>query len=434
MKKSDVLSEVDLNLDNPKTIKSWALYDWANSAYSLIITSAIFPIYYSSVVPENVEFFGRNFQRSSLAFISISISYVIISFLSPMLSGIADSRGNKKSFLKFYYSMGSLACVALFFFKPNLGKYYILFGLVLSTIASVGYSGSIVFYNAFLPEIASKGKQDSVSAKGFAWGYVGSVLLLLGCLFFILTWKDSDLPARISFLAVGLWWFVFAQISLRGLPDSPSSKEKLRLAEGFKELKIVWGQLKEQPILKKYLTSFFFFNMGVQTIMYLATYFASDELAMESQELIITILIIQLVAILGAWGFAKISKSYGNFNTLLLIISVWVGICFAAYFVQTVLQFFALAFAVGLVMGGVQSMSRSTYSKLLPKTKDTSSYFSFMDVCFNVGIVIGTATFTIVSELAGGMRNSALALSTYFIIGGLLLFLLKRNSNEDLFD
>jgi UMF1 family MFS transporter len=408
-----------------KVINSWAMYDWANSAYSLIIVSAIFPAYFTAIAPEKVHFAGRIFDRASLASYSISLSFLIIAILSPVLSSIADYKGNKKQFMKFFCYLGSISCIAL----TAMTKNSIGFGIICSIIASIGFCGSIVFYNAYLPEIADEKDQDRVSAKGFALGYVGSVLLMIFCLAAILSNDKFNLgwgswPARLSFLAVGLWWAGFAQITFKNLPPSlPSQQhpEHSIIVNGFYELRKVWGQLKEYPIPKRFLRSFFFYNMGVQTVMYLSAYFASDELKLGSSQLIITILIIQLVAILGATLFARVSNKIGNTNTLLLIILFWIGICVFAYNTHTANQFYLLAFCVGLVMGGIQSMSRSTYSKLLPPTKDTASYFSFYDVCDKIGTVIGTLSFGYVAEFFGGMRNSVLSLMAFFIIGGTLL-------------
>jgi UMF1 family MFS transporter len=326
--------------------------------------------------------------------------------------------------------MGSLACVLLVFFtKENIG-----FGIFLSVMALIGYCGSIVFYNAYLPEIAAEEDQDRVSAKGFALGYIGSVILMIACLVFITLNEQLNLgwgswPVRLSFLSVGIWWAGFAQITFKRLPASKASHQNPQhniLINGYYELQKVWRQLKQIPELKRFLRGFFFYNMGVQTVMYMATYFAADELKMQSTQLIITILIIQLVAILGAYLFSALSKRTNNIFTLSVLISMWVGICVFAYNTYTANQFFLLAFIVGLVMGGVQSMSRSTYSKLLPETKDTASYFSFYDVCDKVGTVLGTLSFGYVAEVFGGMRNSVLALMTYFIIGFVFLMFVKR--------
>ncbi len=408
-----------------KVITSWAMYDWANSSYSLIIVSAIFPAYYTFIAPEKVSFIGRTYDRASLASYSIAFSFLIIAILSPILSSIADYKGNKKAFMQFFCYLGSSACIALTFLTAE----NISYGIVCSILGSIGFCGSIVFYNAYLPEIAAEEDQDKVSAKGFAMGYVGSVILMIICLAAImlndsLHWGWGTWPTRLSFLAVGLWWAGFAQIAFKNLPPSGAAKqypERSIFINGFYELKKVWKELSNYPVTKRFLRSFFFYNMGVQTVMYLATYFASEEIKMETSQLIITILIIQLVAIGGALLFSRISKRLGNIFTLGIIILIWIGVCIGAYFVHTVSQFYVLAFTVGMVMGGIQSMSRSTYSKLLPPTKDTASYFSFYDVCDKIGTVIGTLSFGYVSEFFGGMRNSVLALMIFFIIGGILL-------------
>ncbi|MBS1599299.1 MAG: MFS transporter [Bacteroidetes bacterium] len=412
-----------------KVINAWAMYDWANSSYSLIITSAIFPTYYTAVAPPHVHLLGRTFERASLASYSISLSFLIIACISPILSSIADYKGNKKSFMKFFCYVGSIACCGMFFFT----KENVWLGLLCSIIASIGYCGSIVFYNAYLPEIAAVSDQDRVSAKGFALGYIGSVLQMILCLAFImmndnLNWGLGTFPVRLSFLSVGIWWAGFAQITFNALPPSKANNNRPEhsiLTNGFYELKKVWHQLQVRPSLKRFLRAFFFYNMGVQTVMYIAAYFASDELKLESTQLIITVLIIQLVAIFGAYVFSLVSKRTSNIFSLSVLIIIWIGICIAAYYTTTALQFYFLAASVGMVMGGVQSMSRSTYSKLLPKTTDTASFFSFYDVCDKVGTVIGTLSFGYVGEFLGGMRNSVLTLMIFFIIGFILLRFVK---------
>lgn len=425
-----------MQLNDKKTIRAWTYYDWANSAYSLVITSAIFPAYYSEIVPPTVTIFGNEILRSSMASFSIAFSFLFIAFLSPILSSIADYRGNKKAFMRFFCYLGAGACMAMFFFyRDEQTKHVnVIFGLACSIIASIGYCGSIVFYNAFLPEIAGREMQDRVSAKGFAMGYIGSVLLMLICFAFILAnenfgWHLGAYPARISFLLVGIWWIAFAQIPLKHLQELPRQqvqKTSAIIRNGYKELRKVWHELKHLPALKKFLLSFFFYNMGVQTVMYMATYFAKDELKMETTELLTVVLIIQLVAIAGAWLFAKLSDAKGNKATLITLVITWIGICIAAYNIATVMQFYGLAFAVGMVMGGIQSLSRSTYSKLLPNTTDTASFFSFFDVCDKVGIVIGTLSFGVIAQMLGGMRNATLGLACYFIVGLLLLLRLRK--------
>ena len=412
-----------------KVINAWAMYDWANSSYSLIITSAIFPAYYTAIAPAKVFFLGRMFERTSLASYAISFSFLIIAILSPILSSIADYKGNKKAFMQFFCYLGSAACCAMVF----LTKDHIPLGIVCSIIASIGFCGSIVFYNAYLPEIATEEEQDAVSAKGFVMGYIGSVILMVVCLASIILndkmeWGLGSWPVRISFLSVGIWWAGFAQITFNRLPPSKASDQHPEynlLLNGFYELKKVWNQLQHYPRLKRFLRSFFLYNMGVQTVMYLATYFASDELKMEDTQLIITVLIIQLVAILGATLFSKLSAKTNNIFTLCVGIIIWIGICVFAYFTTNSTQFYLLAFCVGMVMGGIQSLSRSTYSKLLPETKDTASYFSFYDVCDKVGTVLGTLLFGYIGEFFGGLRNSILAIMIFFIAGLILLLFVR---------
>ena len=333
-----------------KVINAWAMYDWANSAYSLIITSAIFPAYYTAIAPPQVQFIGRTYDRAALASYAISFSILLMAVLSPILSSIADYKGNKKSFMKFFCYMGAMACCSMIFFtKENVS-----WGIVASIIASVGWCGSIVFYNSYLPEIADEKDQDDVSAKGFSLGYIGSVILMIVCLIFIMLNDKMNLgwrylPVRLSFVAVGIWWAGFAQITFKWLPPSKPSEQDLQhniITNGFHELKKVWNQLKDNPQLSRFLRAFFFFNMGVMTVMYLATYFASDELKMGSTELIVTVLIIQVVAILGATLFAKLSDKTNNIFTLSVLIIIWIAICFFASKVTNFQSSFSLCFCI----------------------------------------------------------------------------------------
>jgi UMF1 family MFS transporter len=419
-------------MNNKKVINAWAMYDWANSVYSLVITSTIFPIYYNAVTKSptgnTVNFFGMQITNTVLYAWSISFSFLLISFLSPILSGIADYRGNKKRFMQFFAWMGSLCCMGMFFFKRG----NLELGILLAVGASLGYAGSLVFYNAFLPEICSPDRYDKVSAKGYALGYIGSVILMIVNLMMVMKpeWfgitgpNAAGLASRISFLTVGLWWIGFSQYTFYFLPQTQVSRpdERKLISHGYQELLKVWKSFKELPDTRRFLIAFFFYNMGVQTVMYLAASFGDKELHLESSVLISSILTIQLVAIGGAYLFAEVSKRKGNLYSLSIMIVIWIGICISAYFVKGPMPFRALAFVVGLVMGGIQSLSRSTYSKLLPETKDHASYFSFYDVTEKLSIVLGTALFGLTESLTGSMRNSVWPLAVAFIAG---LFLLR---------
>lgn len=410
------------------------MYDWANSVYSLSIATAIFPIYYKAVTEtstsKTVFFFGREFLSDALYSYAVSAAFLIVALLSPLLSSIADYKGNKLSFLKFFCYLGSISCASLYFFDGT----NIEFGILCFILAGVGFSGSLVFYNAFLKEIAEEKQQDKVSAKGFAMGYVGSVILLVVSLILIMFYKsfgfaNDGQPTRISFVLVGLWWVGFAQIPFYFLKrfkfelketENTEIKKGNSIWGGYAELKKVWNQLRKLNSLKRFLLAFFFFNMAVQTIMYLAVLFG-ESLKMDSTELIITILIIQLVAIVGANLFSFISNRNGNIGGIMIAIVVWISICVSAYFTFNKYHFFVDAFFVGMVMGGIQSLSRSTYSKMLPPTKDTASFFSFYDVTDKIGTVIGTSVFGFVTEQTGNIRNSVLTLTVFFVIGFLIL-------------
>jgi UMF1 family MFS transporter len=430
-----------------KVENAWAMYDWANSSYNLVITSTIFPAYYVAVTTNKVatelsyvNFFGLKVINTALQNYTLAIVFLLVAIISPILSSIADYRGNKKSFMRFFTLMGATSCSALFLFTPDR----IEFGMIFFAIAALGFWSSLVFYNSYLPDIALPQDRDRLSAKGFALGYIGSVILQIICFvvllkpgLFGLDTSDKTIGARMSFLLVGLWWFGFAQITFIGLPSNIVSNKKMKkhiLANGFHELKLVWNQVKELPALKRYLLSFFLFSVGVQTVMLVAASFSKKEIFPKNEDepkLLLTIILIQLVAIFGAILMSKLSKKIGNIPTLLLAVSIWICICITAYFVQSQLQFYFLAVFVGLVMGGIQSMSRSTYAKLLPKTEDTTSFFSFYDVTEKIALTIGLFLFASNEELTGSMRNSILVLMCFFILSFFALLYTRKTITKE---
>lgn len=426
----EAIPEEGILKDDPKTINGWAMYDWANSVYSLVISSSIFPIFYENSTADHVVILGRTFRNTALFSYSLSFAFLIVAIITPLLSGIADYAGRKKTFMKFFCYLGGLSCIGLYFFSAD----YLLISLLVSVLAAVGFSGSQVFYNAYLPEIASFENQDRVSAKGYALGYVGSVILLVVNLVMIMKpelfgLENDGTAARISFVMVGVWWIGFAQISFARLPGNVHGKKVKGeyLYRGYLELRKVFFILRETTKLKRFLMAFFVFNMGVQTVMYMAVSFAKNEiLDMPDHGLIVSILIIQVIAIGGAYFFSWLSGIVGNIKALGVAVIVWIVVCYVAYTSYTEYEFYALAALVGGVMGGVQALSRSTYSKLLPKTTDHASFFSFYDVCDKVGIVLGTLTFGLIFELTGSLRNSVLALGSFFVIGLILLFLVPK--------
>lgn len=416
--------------NNPKVINAWCSYDWANSVYNLTVTATIFPVYYSAVTREAyggevVRFMGMQVQNTVLYSYAISLSFLVIVFLSPVLSGIADYSGRKKRFMQLFTYTGALACLGLFFFTGE----NVTYGILCSVLASIGYAGALVFYNAFLPEIATPDRMDKISAKGFSVGYIGSVILLVVNLLIItfydkLGFENKLTATRLAFLQVGIWWLSFSQIAFYFLKDQPTHNKATSgiMTKGFHELGKVVKNLTRQKDTLRFLSAFFFYSMGVQTVMLLAPLFGEAEIRLPGDKLILTVLILQIVAILGAHLFARLAVARGNKVSIAITIIIWAGICIAAYYLTTEIQFYILAAFLGLVMGGIQSVSRSTYSKLIPlNTKDTASYFSLYDVSEKLAIVLGTFSYGLILQITGSMRNSAAFMIVFFIIGFVFL-------------
>ena len=427
-----------LKKGSKKLLNAWAFYDWANSVYSLVIASSVFPIYYqalfSSAGIEYITIFGGNIRSTPLITYTTAIAFIFISLLIPILSGIADFVGNKKVFMKFFCYLGAFSCMGLYFFSLE----NILTSLLFYFLALIGFWCSWIFYNSYLPDVAYPEQQDKLSAKGFSLGYIGSVLLLLFNLAMIMFPESFGLgddgaskmkAMQISFISVGVWWLVFSQYTFYYLPKGNMNTNKVTwhiLFDGYRELKSVYRSLSENKVLKSYLYAFFVYSMAVQTVMLVATYFGEQEINWGSDNqktigLISSILIIQLVAVIGAQLTSKASSKFGNLPTLIVINGIWALICVAAFFMTTALQFYITAGFVGMVMGGIQALSRSTYSKFLPNTKDTASYFSFYDVSEKIGIVIGMLIYGFIDQFTGSMRNSIVFLMLFFIVGALLL-------------
>jgi MFS transporter, UMF1 family len=411
-----------------KVVNGWAMYDWANSVYNLVITTTFFPAYYAAITsvenfPAGVEFLGRTYVNTELKDYVLAFGFLVIACLSPILSSIADYKGNKKNFMRFFCYVGALSCSLMYYFDEN----HVNLGLMCFMFAGIGFYGSQVFYNSYLPEIASEKDMDRVSAKGYTMGYIGSVIMqLIGFALVLLLTKDKALPLRLTFLLVGIWWVAFAQITFNVLPIRPKAEREKRtnvLTNGFIELKKVWVQVKRLPVLKRFLLAFFFYSMGVQTVMLVAIDFGIKILKLEEIKLIISAVLIQLVAIAGALLMSRLSARFGNIYVLIFTVLLWVGVCIAGYFIRTEMDFYIIASLVGLVMGGIQSLSRSTYSKLMPPTEDTASFFSFYDVTEKLAIVIGLFSFGFIEGITQSMRNSILALIVFFVLGLISLLL-----------
>ncbi|PBI84975.1 Vacuole effluxer Atg22 like protein [Flavobacterium sp. ACN2] len=436
----------NLQKGDKKLLNAWAFYDWANSVYTLTIASAVFPIFYEALFSDRdhyIDVFGMHLKNSALISFITAFAFMVVSFISPLLSGIADYVGNKKSFMKFFCYVGALSCMGLYWF--DLDNIYV--GLLFYFLGLLGYWGSLVFYNSYLPDIAFEEQQDRISAKGYSLGYIGSVILLIINLAMIMKPKvfgisgtdgEAAMKAmRYSFIMVGVWWILFSQYTYYYLPKgSKESGQKLTKSvvfNGFKELKKVWTLLQENIPLKRYLGGFFVSSMAVQTVMLVATYFGAQEIQWETKEqstigLIVCILIIQLVAVVGAVLTSRASEKFGNVPTLIFINVIWAVFCALAYFITLPTHFYVMATVAGFVMGGIQALSRSTYSKLLPDTQDTASFFSFYDVAEKIGIVIGMCVYGIIDQITGSPRAAIVILAVFFATS---IFLLRRVHKKD---
>jgi UMF1 family MFS transporter len=469
-----------------KVINGWAMYDWANSVYNLVITTTFFPIYFTAVARDNKEsdivtLFGKKFVNSSLYDYCIGVAYLLIALSYPILTSIADTRGNKKNFMRFFCYLGATGCFLLYFFKDVS---YLWLGILAFIMAAMGFVGSLVFYNAYLPEIAAPADQDRISARGFSFGYIGSVIMQMIGFALVVLLPDSGQATRITFLLVGLWWIGFAQITFARLPQTvaPPAKERSNIfKDGFLEIKRVYNEIKGMPVLKRFLRGFLFYSMGVQTVMLAATLFGSKLLQLPDTKLIVTVVIIQLVAIPGALLMSRLSARFGNIKVLMGVVFFWILICIMAFKTanlaeplqpmhaamkglqdasatakagndaaglarltneistlqlqldpkQTPIEyrFYLLAVAVGLVMGGIQSLSRSTYSKLMPATRDTASYFTYYDLTEKLAIVIGIFSFGYIGEVLS-MKYSILSLIIFFGIGLVFLYFALRKQQQ----
>lgn len=420
-----------LEKGNSKLLNAWAFYDWANSVYSLIISSSIFPLYFGFLFTKehpNIEMYGMDIKATSLVFFITSFAFLTVAVFSPILSGIADYLGNKKRFMQFFCYLGAASCIGLYWFT----KENIVFGMCCFYFGLVGFWGSLVFYNSYLSDIAFTEQHDKLSAKGFSLGYIGSVILLVICLYLIIGRTDEEAihAMKLSFVFTGIWWIAFSQYTFYYLPKGNKNKHPLTFSivlNGYNELKKVQKLFFKDATLKRFLIAFFIYSMAVQTVMLVATYFGEQEINWgtpdeKRQGLIVSILMIQLVAVLGAVLTSKLALKFGNIKTLIGINSIWIFICIGAFFVTAPIQFYLVAGIVGLVMGGIQSLSRSTFSKLMPETKDTTSFFSFYDVAEKIGIVIGMLLYGSINQITGSIRNAILFLVLFFVIGVVLLF------------
>ena len=419
-----------------KLIGAWTLYDWANSVYSLVISSAVFPIYYSQYVfsqTNSIILFNAEINKDTLISLVSAFSFLLIAFLSPLLSGVADYIGNKKIFMKFFVYLGSLSCIGLYWFELET----IEISLIFYTLTLIGFWGSLVYYNSYLRDITYPNQTNVVSAKGYTMGYIGSVILLLINLIMINFYESFGFESEIiamksSFAIVGLWWLGFSQYSFYHLPKGNRGVKipKNIIWNGFKELKNVYKIIRSSKRFTRFLIAFFVFSFSLQTVLYIASYFGVNEIdwtgSDQTSGLIISILLIQIVAIAGAFIFSRLAQKFGNVIVLTFAIFLWGAVCLYAYYINTPNEFYMIAGLVGLLMGGTQPVARATFSLFIPDTNDTTSFFSFYDVTEKIGIVFGMLFYAIAAQVTGSVRFSVIIFMFFFFLGAILLTRVPR--------
>lgn len=402
-----------------KEIVSWAMYDWANSAFATTIMAAVLPVFYYDVAAKNLD------RTTASAFYgySQSIAMVCVAILAPILGALADYSNSKMKFLRFFAYMGMIASVLLAF----VGEGDYLLASFLLIIGTIGFSGSNVFYDAFLPEIAPEEDIDRISTRGYAFGYIGGGLLLVINLAMIMKPGLFFLPntliaTQLSFASVGVWWFLFSIPMFRNVKERKLETRKISgsyIGIGFKRLKETFKEINQFKNLLVFLIAFWLYNDGISTIIKMATIYGRD-IGIGSTDLIAALLITQFVGIPFAFLFGWIAKKINPKRALYIALWTYVIIIIFGYFMQTALHFYLLAITVGFVQGGSQALSRSIFGSMVPKNRH-AEFFGFYGISAKFSAIFGPFVFALVGQLTGSSRLGIVSLLIFFLVGMLLL-------------
>ena len=394
---------------NRKAIAAWCLYDFANSVYPALITATIFGVYFAGTIVGNEA--GRGDLWWGRV---ISISMIVVAVTSPLLGSVADNAGVRKKFL-FAYTYLTIACVALFStLKPGM----ILWGFLLATLANIGFEGALVYYNAYLPEIAPPNRRGFVSGLGFGVGYAGSaagllmVLPLVGREQFDLVW-----------LAVAGFFALFSLPTFLGLPADSQGRRTIAQAaiEGVTGFRRILSDVFRQPNLRRFLLAFFIYIDGVNTTISFAGIYAATTLGFSASELIYLFLTVQMSALVGALSLARPTDTWGPKRVITLTLVLWTLVATAAYFVEQKPTFFVIAVLAGTGLGAVQSASRALMASLVPEGKE-GEMFGFYAFCGKSSSVVGPLVFGGISHALGGnQRVAILSVAAFFLVGLVLL-------------
>lgn len=410
-------------LDDRKAVRSWIMYDWANSAFATTIMAAVMPIYYASVAASGL---GEGKATSYWGFTQTA-SALVIAVLSPLLGAIADRSGGKKRFLRFFSLLGAAACIGMAF----VGKGDWAAASLLVIVGMIGFGMGGTFYDALLNDVASDAMRERVSARGYAMGYLGGGVLLAVNLAMILGWetfgfKDSAGASQVSFAMVGVWWVLFSLPifkHVREVGGTPGGSAFERVKEGAARLGQTFRSVRRYPELFKFMVAYWFFFDGINTIIVMATSYGTD-IGLKQGALIGALLLTQFVGFPATWLFGRLADRIGGKKMLYGALSVYVLIVLLGFLMTNELHFFALALLVGLVQGGAQSTSRAIYSRLIPpgRTAEFNGFLSFTSRFFSFG---GPLVFGLVGILTGSSRAALLAIALFFLVGIALLALVN---------
>jgi len=420
-------------VNDKREINGWMMYDWANSAFSTTVVTALLGPYIQALAEAATEpfrLFGTAIQPGAIYPAAVSLSVILQVFFLPLLGTIADYTHLKKRMLLAFAYTGAFATILLFFIRADMPLFgtrgAVAAGSLLFIIANLAFGGAIVFYNSFLPQIASPDKRDDVSSRGWALGYLGGGLLLLLNLGLLVIMEDTALAVRISMASAGVWWMVFTFLYpqrrlVQRAPGHAHPGVNL-FAHGVRQILHTFGELwNTYPMTLRYLIAYLVYNDGIQTVIVVAAAFAADELGVPAQTILILVLMIQFVAFGGALLFGKLAKRVGAKRSIMLSLVIWSAIVIYAYlFLNNTVQLFVMGAVLALVLGGSQALSRSLFSQMIPPDHE-AEYFGFYEISERGTSWLGTFTFALAVQLTGSQRIAIVSLIVFFVLGLLLL-------------
>ncbi|MCM3718714.1 MFS transporter [Fictibacillus phosphorivorans] len=403
-----------------KEENSWMFYDWANSAYSIIITTAVFPLFYKAAAMK-----AGISASDSTAYLgyTIAVATFILAMLSPILGTIADYKGLKKRFFTFFFILGLVSTAALAFIPSD--QWLLL--LIFYTLTAIGSSGANVFYDAFITDVTTEDRMNRVSSRGFGLGYIGSTIPFIISIAIIILAQNEVLPfsttvaSKIAFLITAIWWGVFTIPMLKNVYQRYGiEREPKPILNSFKRLGNTLKEVRKYRALFLFLLAYFFYIDGVGTIITMSTAYGSD-LGITSTNLLIILFVTQVVAAPFAILYGRLAERFTGKTMLYVGIGVYIIVCIYAYFLKTTLDFWILAMLVATSQGGIQALSRAYFAKLVPK-KNANEFFGFYNIFGKFASIMGPLLVAVTAQVTGNSASAVFSLVVLFIIGITILF------------